>query len=63
MYFVRTGPAEYIKNAMGQFLRLGLKGHAYGGVTMQDGSTKECPDETTVFDLLQWPYVSPEARR
>ena len=61
--FVRTGPAEWNIRAMSRFQALGMKGHAYGGVTDFDGAEIECRDEATVFQLLQWRYTPPEGRR
>ena len=61
--FVRTGPAEWNIRAMSRFQALGMKGHAYGGVTDFDGGEIECRDEATVFQLLQWRYTPPEGRR
>lgn len=62
-YFVRTGPADYIKRAMQRFLQLRKKGHAYGGVTLANGTKVTCPTEEVVFDQLEWPYAQPEDRR
>ena len=58
---VRTGPAAFCKAVMSRFQYLGMAGHAYGGVTKND-QTVDCPDEATVFNLLGWPYLSPERR-
>ena len=60
--FVRTGPAEWNQKAMQRFIDLGCRGHAYGGITLADGSELDCPDEETVFRNLQWSYVEPEMR-
>ena len=58
---VRTGPADFCKAVMARFQYLGMAGHAYGGVT-RDGASVDCPDEETVFGLLEWPYLSAERR-
>ena len=58
---VRTGPANFCKAVMARFLYLGMAGHAYGGVT-RGGVDVPCPDEETVFRILDWPYLSPERR-
>ena len=58
---VRTGPADFCKAVMARFQYLGMAGHAYGGVT-RAGFSVDCPDEETVFNLLEWPYLSPERR-
>ena len=47
---------------MARFRELGMRGHAYGGVTDQDGNEIECPDEETVFRLLGWSWMPPERR-
>ena len=47
---------------MARFLELGMKGHAYGGVTDSQGNEVDCPDEATVFRLLGWPWIPPEQR-
>ena len=60
---VRTGPREFNVRMMARFKELGMRGHAYGGVTDRDGSELECPDETTVFRLLGWSWIPPEERR
>jgi len=60
--FVRTGPKEWNIRAMSRFRELGMQGHAYGGVTDEEGNEVDCPDEQSVFRLLGWPYVPPERR-
>jgi len=60
--FVRTGPREWNIKAMSRFRELCMQGHAYGGVTDANGRALNCPDEETVFQRLQWAYVSPERR-
>jgi DNA polymerase/3'-5' exonuclease PolX len=59
---IRTGPYEFNKAVMIRFRELGMRGHAYGGVTDAHGNEIPCPDEETVFRLLQWEYVPPEKR-
>ena len=59
---VRTGPKEFNVRMMSRFRELGMRGHAYGGVTDQGGTEIECPDEETVFRLLGWPWMPPERR-
>ena len=61
--FVRTGPAGFIRQAMGRFRALGMAGHAYGGVTTASGEVVNCPAEEDVFNLLGWDWLPPEARR
>ncbi len=60
--FVRTGPAEWNIKAMAAFKAAGMQGHAYGGVTGQDGKDINCPEEADVFKLLGIPYVEPSKR-
>jgi len=60
--FVRTGPKEWNIRAMSRFRELGMQGHAYRGVTDEEGNEVDCPDEQSVFRLLGWPYVPPERR-
>ena len=60
---VRTGPAEFNIRVMSRFRELGMRGHAYGGVTDQAGREITCPDEATVFELLGWAFVESEDRR
>ena len=59
---VRTGPKEFNVRMMSRFRELGMRGHAYGGVTDQEGNEVGCPDEETVFQLLGWPWIPPEKR-
>ena len=59
---VRTGPSDFNVRVMARFKALGMKGHAYGGVTDQEGNEIDCPDEETVFRLLGWPWMPPEER-
>jgi len=59
--FIRTGPKELNIKAMKRFMELGMKGHAYGGVSIGE-AMMECPDEETVFKLLGWKYLLPEQR-
>lgn len=58
---VRTGPAEWNVEMMSAFRRLGMEGHAYGGVT-KGLRNSECPTEESVFDLLGLPWVPPQER-
>ena len=60
---VRTGPTAFNIRLMARFKEMGMRGHAYGGVTDQVGTELECPDEATVFRLLGWPWIPPEWRR
>jgi DNA polymerase (family 10) len=59
---VRTGPADWNVEMMSAFQRLGMSGHAYGGVTGHKLEAIACPDEATVFGLLGLPYIEPERR-
>ena len=59
---VRTGSREFNIRVMQRFKELGMRGHAYGGVTDQEGSDLDCLDEETVFRLLGWPWIRPEER-
>lgn len=58
---VRTGPADFNIRMMARFQALGMRGHAYGGVTVNEAEV-ECPTESAVFDLLGWSWVRPEDR-
>lgn len=60
---VRTGPRDWNIRMMARFKELGMRGHAYGGVTDQDGRELLCPTEDEVFRLLKWSYKTPEHRR
>ena len=60
---VRTGPAQFNIRVMSRFRELGLRGHAYGGVTDRTGHELACPDEATVFELLGWAFVESADRR
>ena len=60
---VRTGPAEFNVRFMARLLQLGMKGHAYGGITSALGQEIECPDEESVFRCLGWAYTPPEQRK
>ena len=59
---VRTGSREFNIRMMTRFLELGMKGHAYGGVTDPNGNEVSCPNEHEVFRILGWEYLSPEDR-
>jgi len=59
---VRTGPAAFNVKVMSRLRVLGMRGHAYGGITDADGKEVSCPDEETVFRHLGWPYLQPEER-
>ena len=62
---IRTGPKAFNIRVMERFRQLGMRGHAYGGVSMWDGLKwieEPCPTEEAVFRLLQWDYIPPEAR-
>ena len=58
---VRTGPAGFNVRVMSRFIELGMKGHAYGGVTRK-GEELQCPTEESVFELLEWEYLDPWQR-
>ena len=61
---VRTGPKAFNIAVMSRFQELGMKGHAYGGVTAGPPGHEQadCPEEQDVFDLLGWPFVTPPDR-
>ena len=59
---VRTGPAGFNVRMMSRFRELGMAGHAYGGVT-RGGEELQCPTEERVFELLEWEYLAPWARK
>ena len=59
---VRTGPADFNIRLMKRFKDLGMAGHAYGGVTLRDGTDVVVPTEAAVFELAEWEYVEPEDR-
>ena len=61
-WVVRTGPKEFNIKMMSRFKELGCQGHAYAGITNQDGKETDCPDEETVFRLLGWRFRAPEER-
>lgn len=59
---MRTGPAEFNIRMMSRFRGLGMRGHAYAGISSMTNHDIECPDEATVFRHLGWPYLEPEER-
>ena len=59
---VRTGPAVFNIALMGRLRGMGKRGHAYGGITLADGSGISCPTEESVFLEAGWPYIPPERR-
>lgn len=61
LLLARTGPKEFNMKLWERLKSLGMLGHISSGVE-QNGTILECPDEQTVFDLAQWPYVKPELR-
>jgi len=58
---VRTGPKEFNVRVMSRFKELGMAGHAYGGVTVNQAEAP-CPNEVDVFNLLGWQFIPPERR-
>lgn len=56
-----SGPAAFNVRLMSRFRQMGMRGHAYGGVT-KDGQEIVCPTEEDVFRLAGWMYVPPEKR-
>ena len=68
---VRTGPADFNKRLMARFQQLGMRGHAYGGVSVLRPNDEvgdywehlDCPTEEDVFRLAEWDYIEPEDRR
>ena len=59
---VLTGPATFNISLMAELRRRGMHGHAYGGITLVDGTEQACPTEEFVFAPLGWPYIPPEKR-
>ena len=62
-FLVRTGPREWNIKVVSRFKALGMRGHAYGGVTDSHGRELSCPTEEGVFRLLGWEYLEPESRQ
>lgn len=56
---VRTGPALFNVSIMAHLRRLGMRGHAYGGITLPSGAEAPCPTERDVFTYVGWPYIPP----
>lgn len=69
LFFVRTGDAGWVRQAMAEFMRQKRHGHPYGGVGyyVEGGALKRgsieaeylCATEERVFDLLGWPFTNP----
>ena len=60
---VRTGPAEWNIRYMARLKALGRAGHAYGGVTLEDGTDLACPTEEIAFSAAGWNWIEPSERR
>ena len=60
---IRTGSAQFCARFMARLKALGKHGHAYGGITLADGTELECPTEEVVFRELAWPWMPPTERR
>lgn len=56
-------PREFNIRLMATLKAQGKAGHAYGGITLADGTEVACPTEEDVFRHLGWNWVPPEARR
>ena len=61
---IRTGSADFNRQVMSRFLGIGKRGHAYGdaAATLRNGELVCAPDEETMFNLLEWPWIEPAAR-
>lgn len=59
---VRTGSASYCVKVMSRLKALGYRGHAYGGISLSDGTEIECPTEKLVYQYLGWPWLEPSKR-
>ena len=59
--FIRTGPAEYVKAAMGRLLERGLS-CAEGRIVNHAGVPQPTPEEADVFALLGWEPKDPAER-
>ena len=60
---VRTGPREFNIRYMAQLKALGKAGHAYGGITLEDGTEIECPTEESAFQAARWEWIEPSKRK
>jgi DNA polymerase/3'-5' exonuclease PolX len=59
---VRTGSASYCVKVMSRLKALGCRGHAYGGISLPDGTELACPTEEVVYQYLKWPWLDPSKR-
>ena len=59
---VRTGSAAFVVQFMTRLKSLGKAGHAYGGISISDGTEMTCPTEEIVFRELLWRFRPPEER-
>lgn len=63
IYFVRTGPDEFVHRALGYWKKLTNGGYGEDGMLhLADGTPVETPDEETVFKLLGCKFIAPERR-
>jgi len=64
---VRTGPAEFSAAVMTRLKQLGHQGHVTRGITLHAYDPRKrkelaCPDEMTVFQVLDLGYIEPRFR-
>jgi DNA polymerase/3'-5' exonuclease PolX len=63
IYFIRTGSAEFVRNALVHWKHLTKGGYSKGGVLhLANGDRCYTPAESDVFELLEWDWIDPWER-
>jgi DNA polymerase/3'-5' exonuclease PolX len=62
-FFIRTGSADYAKNALIEWKRITNGGYSQDAqLHLADGTIVPTPTEQAVFDALKRPFLAPEKR-
>lgn len=63
IYFIRTGPAEFVQHALAHWKRITKGGYSEEGILhTPDGKPVETPEEKDVFIQLRTNFIPPEQR-
>jgi len=63
IYLIRTGPAEFGKRVLIEWKKITQGGYSEKGYLRRiDGEKVLTPEEETVFELLNWPFLKPKFR-
>lgn len=64
LFWIRTGPADYVRNGLARWKTVSKGGYSEGAQLHDaQGSVILTPEEKDVFAALRWPWVQPLDRK